>query len=99
MRRIMEGMDWGDALQFVAFGNVRIHIPFLPSFREVALYDFAYTLDGLARQTWLPVGQVGADQVDECQHYVLVAPQNVVGSTIATKLQEMVRSLHSPLLL
>ena len=39
----------------------------------------------------LPVGQVGADQVDECQHYVLVAPQNVVGSTISTKLQEMVR--------
>ena len=29
VRRIMEGMDWGDALQFVAFGNVRIHKPFL----------------------------------------------------------------------
>lgn len=39
-------------------------------------------------------GQVGADQIDDCKFYVLIAPQNVVGSTIMTNLNEMVRLKH-----
>ena len=39
-------------------------------------------------------GHVGADQVDEAQYYVLIAPQNVVGNTIMTPLLDMV---HSPI--
>jgi hypothetical protein len=44
-------------------------------------------------------GNVGADQIDDAQFYLLVAPQNVVGSTIMTKLLEMVGALlraHPP---
>ncbi len=37
-------------------------------------------------------GNVGSDHLDESAYYVIVAPQNVVGSTIMTKLLEMVRS-------
>lgn len=51
----MEAMDWGDAEEFVGFGNV------------------------------------GANQIDDSQYYILIAPQNVVGTTIMTNLQEMVR--------
>ncbi|KAK9842820.1 hypothetical protein WJX74_002899 [Apatococcus lobatus] len=54
VRRIMEAMDWGDAEDFVGFGNV------------------------------------GANQIDDSQYYILIAPQNVVGTTIMTNLQEMV---------
>lgn len=36
-------------------------------------------------------GNVGSDHLDESAYYVIVAPQNVVGSTIMTKLLEMVR--------
>ena len=37
-------------------------------------------------------GQVGADQIDAgVDHYILICPQNVVGSTIMTNLLEMVR--------
>ena len=35
-------------------------------------------------------GNIGEDQIDDSQFYILVAPQNVVGSTIVTKLTEMV---------
>ncbi|GMH33032.1 hypothetical protein BSKO_00866 [Bryopsis sp. KO-2023] len=56
VRRIMEAMDWGEAIDFVAFG------------------------------------QVGSDQIDDFDHYILIAPQNVVGSTIMTNLTEMVDS-------
>ena len=38
-------------------------------------------------------GNVGADQIDDARFYLLVAPQNVVGSTIMTKLLEMVGGL------
>ncbi|KAK9791634.1 hypothetical protein WJX73_009343 [Symbiochloris irregularis] len=37
-------------------------------------------------------GQVGADQVDKCRYYVLIAPQNVVGTTIMTNLGDMVHA-------
>lgn len=37
-------------------------------------------------------GNVGADQIDDCAYYLIIAPQNVVGSTIMTKLLEMVRN-------
>lgn len=36
-------------------------------------------------------GNVGSDHLDDSTHYVIVAPQNVVGSTIMTKLLEMVQ--------
>lgn len=36
-------------------------------------------------------GEVGEDQVsEECAFYILVAPQNIVGSTIVTSLSAMV---------
>lgn len=55
VRRIMEAMEWGNAAEFVRFG------------------------------------EVGADQIeDDCNYYILVCPQNVVGSTIITKMKEMV---------
>ena len=37
-------------------------------------------------------GAVGAGHVDECEYYILISPQNVIGSTIMTNLQTMVRS-------
>ena len=40
-------------------------------------------------------GEVGRDQIDDASYYILIAPQNVVGSTILTNLGDMVRSLHS----
>lgn len=44
-------------------------------------------------------GEVGAHMVDECRHYVLLAPQNLVGTTIMTNLHEMVRQLVSRVML
>ena len=38
-------------------------------------------------------GNVGSDQVDDCRFYVLIAPQNIVGSTIMTNLLDMVGAL------
>lgn len=40
-------------------------------------------------------GEVGRDQIDDASYYILIAPQNVVGSTILTNLGDMVCSLHS----
>ena len=40
-------------------------------------------------------GEVGRDQIDDASYYILIAPQNVVGSTILTNLGDMVHSLHS----
>ena len=37
-------------------------------------------------------GEVGRDQIDDASYYILVAPQNVVGSTILTNLGDMVCS-------
>ena len=37
-------------------------------------------------------GAVGGEHVDECEYYILIAPQNVVGNTIMTDLGEMVRA-------
>lgn len=37
-------------------------------------------------------GNVGSNHLDDSAYYVIVAPQNVVGSTIMTKLLEMVRA-------
>lgn len=54
VRRIMDAMDWGSAIDFVSFG------------------------------------EVGADQIDDNDFYILIAPQNVVGSTIMTNLKDMV---------
>lgn len=34
-------------------------------------------------------GEVGKDQIDDASYYILVAPQNVVGSTILTNLGDM----------
>ena len=60
VRRIMDNMDWGDALDFVSFGHVN------------------------------------PDQLDESDFYILVAPQNVVGSPIIHNLIQMVSlSSHS----
>ena len=39
-------------------------------------------------------GEVGRDQIDDASYYILIAPQNVVGSTILTNLGDMVRSSH-----
>ena len=37
-------------------------------------------------------GEVRATEVDDiCSYYLLIAPQNIVGSTIMTDLKEMVR--------
>ena len=57
VRRIMDNMDWGDALDFVSFGHVN------------------------------------PDQLDDADFYILVAPQNVVGSPIILNLIKMVRTL------
>ena len=54
VRRIMDNMDWGDALDFVSFGHVN------------------------------------PDQLDDSDFYILVAPQNVVGSPIIHNLIKMV---------
>jgi hypothetical protein len=35
-------------------------------------------------------GEVGRDQIDNASYYILVAPQNVVGTTILTNLGDMV---------
>ncbi|CAK0771691.1 hypothetical protein CVIRNUC_003886 [Coccomyxa viridis] len=53
VRRIMDNMDWGDALDFVSFGHVN------------------------------------PDQLDDADFYILVAPQNVVGSPIIHNLTKM----------
>ena len=42
-------------------------------------------------ERFVTFGEVGADQVDDAEYYILIAPQNVVGSTIMTNLGEMVR--------
>ena len=34
--------------------------------------------------------QVGADQIDDCDYYLLIRPQNIAGNTIMTHLHEMV---------
>ena len=63
VRRIMDNMDWGDALEFVSFGHVN------------------------------------PDQLDDADFYILVAPQNVVGSPIILNLIKMVSVLliiHKP---
>lgn len=39
-------------------------------------------------------GEVGRDQIDDAAYYILIAPQNVVGSTILTNLGDMVCSLN-----
>ena len=39
-------------------------------------------------------GEVGRDQIDDASYYILIAPQNVVGSTILTNLGDMVYFLH-----
>ena len=39
-------------------------------------------------------GEVGRDQIDDASYYILIAPQNVVGSTILTNLGDMVCSLQ-----
>jgi hypothetical protein len=57
VRRIMDNMDWGDALDFVSFGHVN------------------------------------PDQLDDADFYILVAPQNVVGSPIILNLIKMVGAL------
>ena len=36
-------------------------------------------------------GEVGRDQIDGASYYILIAPQNVVGSTILTNLGDMVK--------
>lgn len=35
-------------------------------------------------------GEVGRDQIDDHDYYILISPQNVVGNTIMTNLSEMV---------
>ena len=39
-------------------------------------------------------GEVGSHMVDNCQYYILVCPQNIVGSTILTNLNEMVSTTN-----
>ena len=41
-------------------------------------------------EDFVTLGAVGADQVDESQYYVLIAPQNMVGHTIVKPLIDMV---------
>lgn len=42
-------------------------------------------------QPFVQFGEVGEDQVnEECAFYILVAPQNIVGSSILTSLSAMV---------
>ncbi len=36
-------------------------------------------------------GAVGAQHIDDCDYYILLCPQNVVGNTIMTGLLDMVR--------
>lgn len=40
-------------------------------------------------------GEVGRDQIDKASYYILVAPQNVVGTTILTNLGDMVDEAES----
>ena len=42
-------------------------------------------------------GAVGQDQVDDCAFYILIAPQNVVGTTIMDTLTQMVNQGHPSL--
>eukprot|EP01024_Parvocaulis_polyphysoides_P018965 TRINITY_DN1847_c0_g1_i1.p1 TRINITY_DN1847_c0_g1~~TRINITY_DN1847_c0_g1_i1.p1 ORF type:complete len:329 (-),score=40.58 TRINITY_DN1847_c0_g1_i1:50-1036(-) len=41
-------------------------------------------------EQFVTFGQVGADQVDDADYYVLIAPQNIVGGVIVTSIAEMV---------
>eukprot|EP01025_Chloroclados_australasicus_P030118 TRINITY_DN3018_c1_g1_i2.p1 TRINITY_DN3018_c1_g1~~TRINITY_DN3018_c1_g1_i2.p1 ORF type:complete len:335 (+),score=30.03 TRINITY_DN3018_c1_g1_i2:92-1096(+) len=41
-------------------------------------------------KSFVSFGQVGADQIDESQYYILIAPQNIVGGMIVTSIAEMV---------
>ena len=41
-------------------------------------------------EDFVSFGTVSADQIDDSQYYILIAPQNVVGSTIMTNLHDMV---------
>ena len=42
-------------------------------------------------QEFVRFGAVGGEHVDDCDFYILIAPQNVVGNTIMTGLTDMVR--------
>lgn len=41
-------------------------------------------------EDFVSFGTVSADQIDDSRYYILIAPQNVVGSTIMTNLHDMV---------
>ena len=41
-------------------------------------------------QDFVHFGAVGGEHVDDCDYYILIAPQNVVGNTIMTGLGDMV---------
>ena len=43
-------------------------------------------------QDFVRFGAVGGQHVDDCDYYILIAPQNVVGNTIMTGLLDMVRA-------
>ena len=47
-------------------------------------------------QDFVRFGAVGGDHVDDCDYYILIAPQNVVGNTIMTGLGDMVRVESQP---
>ena len=78
------------------------------SMQAVTLQGLPLSLSGVRRimeamdwgdsEDFVHFGQVGADQVDDCRYYVLIAPQNMVGTTIMTNLGDMVspcsRSCH-----
>ncbi len=55
--RIMTLMDWGDAAEFVTWGNY------------------------------------GAEEVDDAEVYLMIAPQNVTGDSVLPFMQDMVRGV------
>lgn len=41
-------------------------------------------------EDFIKFGEVGSDQIEnDCSYYILIAPQNIVGGAIVTKLEEM----------
>eukprot|EP01024_Parvocaulis_polyphysoides_P037228 TRINITY_DN33154_c0_g1_i1.p1 TRINITY_DN33154_c0_g1~~TRINITY_DN33154_c0_g1_i1.p1 ORF type:complete len:283 (-),score=19.72 TRINITY_DN33154_c0_g1_i1:288-1031(-) len=47
-------------------------------------------MDWGSLQDFVSFGQVGEDQIDDAQYYVLIAPQNIVGGMIVTNISDMV---------
>ncbi|KAI8112412.1 hypothetical protein M9434_003735 [Picochlorum sp. BPE23] len=43
----------------------------------------------------IEIGQLGRDQIDDCQTYILISPQNITGHSVLPLISEMVDEAHA----